>query len=255
MKDFDLLSYNRKAWNQEVARGNEWTLPVSDELIGKARNGEWEIVLTPKKPVPKSWFLPLEGLQVLCLACGGGQQGPILAAAGARVTVFDNSDGQLERDRSVSEAHNLGITTVQGDMRDLSCFADCSFDLIFHPVSNLFIDDPLPVWRESYRVLKTGGVLLAGFCNPLLFMFPEDGTSLTAVHSLPYSDLKNLSEAELEGRFASGEPIEFGHTLTQQIGGQLSSGFVITDMYEDNGVEGVVETLSDTFIATRALKP
>jgi SAM-dependent methyltransferase len=254
MKDFDLLSYNRNAWNQEVKRGNQWTLPVADELIGKARNGDPEIVLTPKKPVPKSWFPRLEGLQVLCLACGGGQQGPILAAAGARVTVFDNSDGQLQRDRSVSEAHNLGITAVQGDMRDLSCFSDCSFDLIFHPVSNQFVDDPLPVWKEAYRVLRQGGILLAGFCNPLLFMFPEDA-SLQAVHPLPYSDLKNLSEAELAGLFASGEPIEFGHTLTQQIGGQLASGFVITDMYEDNGVETAVETLSDTFIATRALKP
>jgi len=30
-----------------------------------------------------------------CLASGGGQQGPVLAAAGAHVTVFDNSPRQL----------------------------------------------------------------------------------------------------------------------------------------------------------------
>ena len=96
----DIRKYNRSAWDQEVDRGNKWTLPVSDEEIAAARVGGWDIVLTPTKPVPKEWFPELEGLDVLCLASGGGQQGPILAAAGASVTVFDNSPKQLEQDRS-----------------------------------------------------------------------------------------------------------------------------------------------------------
>ena len=40
--------------------------------------------------MPADWFGDLAGAPVLCLASGGGQQGPLLAAAGARVTVFDN---------------------------------------------------------------------------------------------------------------------------------------------------------------------
>ena len=90
----EIREYNRRAWDSEVDKGNEWTLPVNTETINKARQGDWHIVLTPTIPVPREWFPNLEGLEVLCLASGGGQQGPILAAAGAKVTVLDNSPMQ-----------------------------------------------------------------------------------------------------------------------------------------------------------------
>src|SRR5690606_18814003 len=135
-----------------------------------ARKGEWSIVLTPTVPVPHAWFPPLAGAAVLCLASGGGQQGPILAAAGARVTVFDNSPQQLAQDRYVARRDNLDLTTVEGDMRDLSAFASDTFDLIVHPVSNVFVPDVRPVWREAFRVLRPGGAMLAGFCNPVLYI-------------------------------------------------------------------------------------
>ncbi len=41
-------------------------------------------------------------------------------------------------------------------MRDLSRFPDASFDIVFHPVSNIFIDDVRPVWKECHRVLRKG---------------------------------------------------------------------------------------------------
>jgi hypothetical protein len=74
-----IRDHNRAAWDAEVARGNPWTVPVSREDIARARHGDWDIVLTPTIPVPKDWFPPLQGADVLCLASGGGQQGPILA--------------------------------------------------------------------------------------------------------------------------------------------------------------------------------
>ena len=88
---------------------------------------------------------PLAGADVLCLAAGGGQQGPILAAAGADVTVFDNSPRQLAQDRLVADRDGLAIRTIEGDMADLSAFADASFDLVVHPVSNVFAADVRPV--------------------------------------------------------------------------------------------------------------
>ena len=104
-------------------------MPVGSEAIAAARGHRWEIVLTPVKPVPRAWFRePLAGREVLCLACGGGQQGPILAAAGARVTVLDNSPAQLAQDRLVAEREKLDLRLVEGDMADLSAFADQSFD-------------------------------------------------------------------------------------------------------------------------------
>lgn len=98
----NIREYNRDAWDREVGHGNRWTVPVSSEVIDAARRGEWGIVLTNGKPAPRDWFPELAGLDVLCLASGGGQQGPILAAAGAHVTVFDNSPQQLAQDLSTS---------------------------------------------------------------------------------------------------------------------------------------------------------
>src|ERR671921_2603015 len=155
--------YNREAWDREVERGNEWTVPVGPDVIEAVRQGRWEILLTETKPVPKDWFPDLQGADVLCLASGGGQQAPVLAAAGANVTVLDNSPGQLARDRLVAEREALPLRTVEGDMRNLSEFADGDFDLIFHPVSNLFVPEIRPVWTGAFRVLRKGGTLLAGF--------------------------------------------------------------------------------------------
>ena len=101
--DMDIHEYNRKAWNREVAQGNPWTIPVTPQAVARARGGELTLMLTPSKPVPRDWFPPLSGCRVLCLASGGGQQGPLLAAAGASVTVFDASEAQLSRDREVAQ--------------------------------------------------------------------------------------------------------------------------------------------------------
>ncbi|HOU42309.1 MAG TPA: SAM-dependent methyltransferase, partial [Promineifilum sp.] len=91
-----ILAHNRIAWDKWAQDGDRWTLPVSPAEVAAARAGEWVIYLTEEKPTPRDWFpADLRGVDVLCLASGGGQQGPILAAAGANVTVFDNSPEQL----------------------------------------------------------------------------------------------------------------------------------------------------------------
>jgi SAM-dependent methyltransferase len=254
----DVPAYNRLAWDRQVERGNRWTIPVGPEEIARARLGDWSIVLTPTRPVPSDWFPPLIGLDVLCLASGGGQQGPILAAAGANVTVFDNSPKQLAQDRHVADREGLKIETLQGDMADLSVFAEARFDLIFHPVSNLFATDVRPVWREAFRVLRPGGSILAGFVNPVYYLFDyfalEQG-ELRVAHSIPYSDLASLSDADRARLADRDEPLEFGHTLDDQIGGQLAAGFVLTGFFEDVDPGSILGKTIPTFIATRAIKP
>ncbi len=256
----DIRRLNRAAWNAQVDANNRWTVPVQSFVIDAARRGEWEIVLTPLLPVPRSWFGRIENSDVLCLASGGGQQGPVLAAAGARVTVFDNSPRQLEQDRMVALRDGLEIECVEGDMADLGTFGDAAFDLIVHPVSNAFVPDLWPVWNECHRVLRSGGNLLAGFVNPVRYLFndeiEETKEPLQVVNSIPYSDLESLSRQQKK-RFASaGEPFEFGHSLDDQIGGQLAAGFVITGMYEDRNVpeEDPLSKFIASFMATRARK-
>lgn len=256
----DIRAYNREAWNRQVENKNRWTVPVSRETIAAARRGEWSLILTPTVPVPRDWYpTELSGKRILCLASGGGQQGPILAAAGAQVTVFDNSPAQLAQDRLVAERENLEIETIEGDMADCSALPDRTFDLIFHPVSNCFIPRLQPVWSEAFRVLKPGGSLLSGFNNPLLYIFDIDVMDqekrLEVRYKIPYSDMEQLSPARLQAYLDEGAPLEFGHSLDDQIGGQIRAGFIITGFYEDILPDSVLTDHIPSFIATRALKP
>ena len=205
----DAREHNRIAWDRQVELDNEWTRPVSSEDVAAARRGEWTIRVTSRKAVPRDWIPDVADRDILCLAAGGGQQAPILAAAGARITVLDNSPRQLEQDRHVAERDDLEIITVLGDMTDLHMFADRQFDVIVHPVSNVFVSDIIPVWREAYRVVRPGGVLIAGFVNPAVYLFDHDAAEQTGklevVHGLPYSDVDSMSDAtirRLAGRSA-----------------------------------------------------
>lgn len=180
----------------------------------------------------------------------------MLAAAGANATVFDNSPRQLDQDRFVAEREGLDIRLVDGDMRDLSAFADESFDFIFHPVSNLFIHEIRPVWREAYRVLRPGGTMPAGFMNPIFYIFDyekaEQG-NLEVKFKLPYADADHPEVAEK--LIAEGNALEHSHTLTEQLGGQMEAGFHIIGLYEDHHGTSAVSNYTPTYITTRALKP
>lgn len=260
-RQIDVRAYNREAWNYQVESGNQWTVPVSAEAIAAARKGCWQVVLTATKPVPAGWFPDLRGRDVLCLACGGGQQGPIFAAAGANVTVYDNSPRQLAQDRLVAEREGLALRTVEGDMADLAAFPDASFDLVFHPVSNVFAQAVRPVWREAYRVLRPGGVLLTGFNNPDIYVFDlrqaDDEGVLVQKFGVPFSDLADLPDEDLARTLAERWPLEFSHSLEDQIGGQTDVGFAITGFYEDRYTPEVdpIARIMPNFFATQSVKP
>ncbi|MCA9126279.1 MAG: class I SAM-dependent methyltransferase [Planctomycetales bacterium] len=256
----DVRGHNRIAWDRNVEAGNRWTQPVTQQVIDQARAGEFQVLLTPSRPVPRDWFPPLHGLKTLCLASAGGQQGPVLAAAGAEVTVLDNSPRQLAQDQLVADDNCLTLRLVEGDMADLSRFADGSFELVFHPCSNSFAENVIPIWRECHRVLNTGGVLLAGFTNPMRYIFDDERAengNLEVRYALPYSDLCDLDQSLLKSIIDNQQPLQFGHTLEDQIGGQLQAGFLLTGFYEDRYDAMEFDPLSRylaTFMATRSLK-
>ncbi|HEX5001022.1 MAG TPA: class I SAM-dependent methyltransferase [Bacteroidia bacterium] len=252
-----ILEYNRNAWTRQSVNGNRWTVPYGVEVIERARKGILELVLTPSKAVPMHWYPPNESA-VLCLASGGGQQVPALAAAGYKVTSFDLSEAQLKADESVARQFNLEIKLVQGDMADLSAFENESFDFVFNPCSTTFVPDVRKVYKEVGRVLKPGGTFVTGFTNPVYYLFDlllQEKGIFTLKYAQPYSDLESLNEEERTFLNSTDEPLAFGHSLEDHLNGHKEAGLTFMEMFEDSwGGTNAVDKYFPAFIAFRSVK-
>lgn len=246
-QDLNAITIDR--WVEE---GWEWGTPISHEEYIAARAGKWDVLLTPTKFVPHAWFGDLKGKRILGLAGGGGQQMPVFAALGADCTVLDYSERQLASERMVAQREGYEISIIRADMTKRLPFEDDSFDLIFHPVSNCYVEEVCPIFRECFRVLKSGGILLSGLDNGINYITGEDEKII--VNTLPFNPLKNPEHRKLLEDTDCG--MQFSHTIEEQIGGQLKAGFILTDLYGDTNGEGYLhEHNIETFIATRAIKP
>lgn len=243
---------NSKVVDSWVKNGWIWSIPVSHEAYLKAKEGEYNIVLTPTKSVPHEWFGSLNGKRVLALASGGGQQGPVFKALGADVTVLDYSDMQLEREKEVAIREGYEIKLVKADMSKPLPFDDSSFDLIFNPVSTCYIEEIEPLWKECYRILSKDGVLLTGVDNGINYIV-KDQEEREITHSLPFNPLKDEKLLEELKREDGG--IQFSHTLVEHLNALLSAGFKLTDIFEDTNGEGRLHELNiPTFAAIRVIK-
>ena len=247
----DYQDINAATIDRWIDEGWEWGRPIDHDTYVRATQGDWAVKLTPTKAVPRAWFGDLKGKRVLGLASGGGQQMPIFAAAGASCAVLDYSDRQIASERMVAEREGYKIDIVQADMTKPLPFEDATFDLIFHPVSNCYIRQVLPVWRECFRVLKPGGVLLSGLDIGMNFIVDSEERQI--VNRLPFDPLANPDQMRQLRDDDAG--VQFSHTLEEQIGGQLAAGFTLTDLYEDtNGAGRLHELNIPTFLATRAVR-
>lgn len=248
MRYQDINAKTIDAWCES---GWEWGKAISHEEFNAAQNGQWDVLLTPTKYVPHEWFGELKGKEVLGLASGGGQQIPIFSALGAKCTVLDYSGNQCESERMVAKREGYTVNVIQADMTKRLPFEDEAFDLIFHPVSNCYVEDVKPIFKECYRVLKKGGILLCGLNNGFAYIFDETETNMK--YRLPFNPLKD--PVAYEDSIKNNWGIAFSHTLEEQIGGQLEAGFTLTDLYEDTSKYGVLHDYNvPTFLATRAVK-
>ncbi len=245
---------NSKTIDSWIEHGWEWGTPIIHEEYIKAKNGECTVLLTPTKYVPQKWFPELKNKKLLGLACGGGQQMPVLSALGACCTVLDYSDRQLENEKFVAERENYEIEIIKADMTKKLPFPDKTFDIIFHPVSNCYVEDVYHIWNECFRILKSGGVLMAGMGNGINYLFDDtENLPLIVSNKLPYNPLKNKELYEKAEKTNAG--IQFSHTIEEQIGGQLKAGFILKDLYEDYDNVGLLQEYIPTYIATLAIKP
>ncbi|MBN1500114.1 MAG: class I SAM-dependent methyltransferase [Spirochaetes bacterium] len=254
----DILRHNSMSWDNEVEQKTEWTVPATCEQIEESRKGNIQIKITPVKSVPQEWIGNVSGKKILCLASGGGQQGPVLSAAGAEVTVLDNSPRQLQQDMETAERENLKIKTVLGDMRNLEIFSSESFNMIINPASIHFIEDVQPVWSECSRVLLKGGKLLTGAVNPLIYIFDYSdlqNRNKLIKYSIPHSDIDTFTDRQKKNYIKNKIPFEFGHSLEDVIKGQIDFGFSINGFYEDNnGGTSELDEYINTYYALLAVK-
>jgi SAM-dependent methyltransferase len=227
----DIAQTNRERWNN-LARANvQYSQPFLD--------------FTPEQAAAYVYrhgvIQDVRGKRVLCLASGGGQDSAAFGLLGADVTGLDLSDVQLERDRQAAEHHGLQVTTLQGDMRDLSAFADHTFDVVWQVYSINFVPSVEPVFREVARVLKPGGIYFVQFHNPFMQSLDNDAWNGEAYplkglyldgedmsHSFPHWDVEQPDGTTV--RLAG--PHEFRHTLSTVLNTLVNSGFILLGLWE-----------------------
>jgi SAM-dependent methyltransferase len=231
----DLARYNQSRWDDLVRADIEYSRPFLD-LDAASALGEVD-----QQGVLCEMHGEVAGQDVLCLASGGGQQSAAFGLLGARVTVFDLSAMQLERDRQAATHYGLDIRRVQGDMRDLSVFGAASFDVVWHAFSISFVPDVRPVFREVARVLRPGGLYRMQWSNPF-FVDVDDrdwnGSGYTI--SRRYADGEpnykdpNWDVCASDGTHRSVPgPREFCHTLSTVTTSLARHGFVLLGLWEE----------------------
>ena len=166
--------------------------------------------------------------------------------------MFQKNGFPIASEKYVAEREKYEIEIIKAT-KNLP-FDDEIFDIIFHPVSNCYIENVYHIWNECYRILKCGGILLAGMDNGINFLFDDDEhLPLILSNKLPYNPLKNkIQYKKLE---ESDNGIQFSHTIEEQIGGQLKAGFILKDLYKDYNSNGLLKEYTPTYIATFAIKP
>ncbi len=229
----DIYQHNQQRWEALAQARVAYSRPFLDLNAESARQ------------VVDSYGImgDVAGKDVLCLASGGGQQSVAFGLLGANVSVLDFAETQLARDREALVHYGLSARLEQGDMRDLSRFADHSFDVVWHAFSISFIPDARPVFDEVARVLRPGGLYHLAWHNPFTHGLDErdfhDGGYLL---KLPYADGEVVLSShiwDVETAEGTKQPVEgpreFRHTLSTVLNGLIGRGFMLRGLWEDMG--------------------
>ncbi len=227
---------------QDVRDGRDYTVPWLDldvEAYRAYRVGETSILPKPycDRPDDRMMMAAVQGMDVLCLAGGGGQHSAVFALLGAHVTVLDLTPEQLERDQQVARHYGYAVKTIQGDMRDLSALPSNHFDRVYQPISTLFVPDLREVYAGVARVLKRNGLFLSDYAVPLLYMAQDkgwDGGGYMLYIGEPYVRGAVLETEDGRLNYATGESYsEFHHLLSDIVNGLIAEDLQLCGLWEN----------------------
>jgi len=222
----EVASANEALWEREVQKGCGFTIPWLDldpEAIRQYAAGTLEPAPRPLTVIsPRQILTDVEGKDVLCLACGGGQQSAVFALLGARVTVVDLAKGQLNGDQRAAAHYGYDVRTIHGDMRDLSPLADGSFDLVYG-TAICYVPDARDVYRQVARVLRPGGLYRSDGHQPSLQFVTWAGNGYGVAK--PYAE-------KIDRREDGG--IEFRHYMDDIFNGLLEVGLSIRQVEDSS---------------------
>jgi ubiquinone/menaquinone biosynthesis C-methylase UbiE len=223
MEPLNFLRHNRTAWNRLAEN--------QDRLTKPAREVDF---LDPLKSVDApGWLGPdIRGRDVLCLAAGGGRQGPLYAAAGANVIVVDFSPAMLELDKKLAREKGLSLRTIETNMEDLAVLGEATIDIVIHPVSTCYIPDVMPVYREVARVLRCGGLYISQHKQPTSLQSDLEMTEGCYSVRYPYYFPQPLPRVSTPNWIREDGTQEFVHRWEDLIGKMCRAGMVIEDLIE-----------------------
>lgn len=223
----DVRRYNIERWNALVDAGALFTRPYLNLDTEAAR----------QRVDPEGMFGEMAGREVLLLASGGGQQSAAFALLGAKVTVVDLSDKQLERDQQAAAHYGFDIRTVQADMRDLSLLEADAFDLVYHPYALNFVPDAREVFAQVARVLRPGGMYYVMCANPFASGLTEASWNGEGyVVKEPYQQGQKIVYTDSDwvydrSKYPEARPIqgpqEFRQTLSILLNGLVEQQFIL----------------------------
>ena len=226
----DVAAHNQRMWDRLSVAGIPYTRPQGTppkSAAGKRR------FLDPNDRLAG---MPIKGQRVLALAGGGGWHPVLFAELGANTTVLDISARQLKTVRDLARSRDMKVRLLQGDMRDLSAFANEAFDLVWHSHSMVFVPDADRVIAEVGRVLAPGGVYRGSTMHPVTMRmygtwsgtgwgfrqsYFEDG-------AVPYDDaMWEFKDIKVEA-----PTLEYGHRISDLINTMSAAGLVVDGFWE-----------------------
>lgn len=211
----------------------KWDMHAEAFAAGYSESGDIhrEVFLNPTL---QELIGSVKGKSVLDAGCGEGYLSRWLSKLGASVVGVDYSNKMLEiaRNRTPEE---VDIKYMHGNLEDLHCLKDKSFDLI---VSNMVIQDLSnyeKAIKEMYRLLVDGGCFVFSILHPC-FITPSSGWVKSEGGEKLFWKVDNYF---YEGAYEQAIPVDheeklvyFHRTLTSYVDTIHQAGFRIERMVE-----------------------